>query len=65
MAIRTIKVESMSDGYCSSDVRLIQMDSEADIENLPTDCDPGSQAYTPDMSVCCIMANDGNWVRAI
>ena len=65
MSIRTIKIENMKDGYCSSDVRIIQIDSEADIPNLPIDCDPGSQAYTPDMSVFCIMGNDGIWIRAI
>ena len=65
MSCRVIKIENMKYGYSSSDIRTIQMDSEADIANLPVDCDPGSRAYTPDLSVCCIMGNDGNWVRVL
>ena len=44
-------------------MKVFIIDSEDDIENLPTNVMPGSMARTADCSVLFSLDNSGSWVR--
>ena len=63
MAFRIIKKGYMADGYTSPNVMEILVDSKDDIPNLPMECDPGSCAYTSDLTYIAQLGNDHTWAE--
>ena len=43
--------------------REILIDAAGDLANIPADTAPGSVAYTADMTLMYMKANDGTWKR--
>lgn len=66
--ITTLRI---GNGYVSPNRKEYLIDNESDVANLPTNlqdgtgtvgrCDPGSLAYTADMSKVYMLGNDGQW----
>lgn len=61
--------------YVNPNRKEYLIDSEKDIASLPTPlgegdgiigiCAPGSIAYTPDLTLICILGNDNVWHKAV
>ena len=62
MAMSVIRSLSFSNGYAQSTVLEILLDNEQDIGELPTDCSPGSVAYTANMDHAWQLSPSHEWV---
>ena len=61
MAYKIIKREKVSDGYTEANVMEIMIEGAEDVASLPKECEPGSIAYTADMSYIVQLNLDGEW----
>ena len=58
----TGKSPSTKDVYLTGKLEIL-VDSEGDLSSLPSDCAPGSIAYTADLSLVWIRANNKEWTQ--
>lgn len=65
MAFSVIRSLSFSNGYAQSTVLEILLDSAEDVDDLPTDCSPGSFAYTANMDHAWQMSPSHEWIPLV
>lgn len=63
MAFKIIKKGYMADGYTKPNVMEVLIDSPGDVASLPKECDPGSCAYTADLSHIFQLSVTGEWIE--
>ena len=63
MGINIIKTDRFDTGFVHDRRQVFLLDTVDDFIMLPTDCAPGSEAYTVDMAVQWRVNSYGNWIE--